>query len=228
MKKNLKIIVIIELQLIIALAVFFVFKVNKIEKRVFETNKLLYRTMISKETEELNKVNTNDIVIGDENAPISMFIYSKVNCSACETFFSDAYYNIKWKFVNNGDVKLIIRYLVHPSEPLMLYSTKCMYYANLNGVFDDYSSYLMQHGISDSTEVKKGLEDLLGESEELNSYLINRRIDNDLIELATSARKTQIRSTPTFYIGREKFVGTRPYAFFERVIKSELEINACD
>ncbi len=228
MNSKLKVFLIVELQVVLILLIVGILQIYKTNKRTLDTNKLLYRTMVDKETEELNVMNENDIVIGDKDAPLSIFVYSRTDCSACEIFFNESYYNIKSNFLNQGLAKMIIRYTVRAEKPLNTFATKCIHYAYKKGVFDDYTSYLSQYGISDSTTIKQGIINLVSDETDLNDYLNDASIDIELQSLSTNYRRNHIISTPTIFIGKERIRGTRPYAYYEQLIKSQLEIISCE
>ncbi len=214
--------------MVLILLIIVLLQINKTNQRTIDTNKMLYRAIVDKETEELNVITDNDIIIGDKEAPLTMFVYSRADCSACEMFFNESYYDIKSNYIDHRLMKMVIRYTVRPDKPLNAFATKCIHYAYKIGVYNDYTSYLSQYGITDSTTVKQGIIDLVSDETALNEYLGDNSIDQNIQNLALYYSRNHIRSTPTFFIGKEKILGTRPYAYFEQVIKSQLEMTSCE
>lgn len=53
-----------------------------------------------------------DMVIGDENAPIEIIEYASLTCSHCAAFHADVLPKLKEKYVKTGKVKIIFRHFL--------------------------------------------------------------------------------------------------------------------
>ncbi|WP_282037589.1 DsbA family protein [Saccharicrinis aurantiacus] len=228
MKKAIKILLIIEVQIILIVLLVLYFSFKEVNRKIFNTNSFIYELLQDKKLTNLNTENENDIIIGDKEAPITIFMYSRVDCSACDDFFSNTYNILKDKYINSGQVKLVIRYLVHESNPLRLFTTKQFYCANENNYFDIYNNHLSGNKYLDSISIINEATKYAGNASIITNYNKNLHIDKYLLNTAQLARQSGITSTPTFFIGRNKIVGNRRLKVLEKLIKSELEINACE
>lgn len=229
MKNFTKTILIIEVNLILILVIFIVFKLNTLDQKIYNTNKFVYEVMIDKRIESLNTINNSDIVIGDIDAPVTMFLYSRFDCSACNDFFEKNYSPLKDEFIDNGAVKLVIRYLVHSSKEESLYATKCAYYAYENGFFDSYLDQMNAHYPDlDTVVIRNSIQNLTATNNNLDIYLKNNTIENRLLKSTISIRNAGIHATPTIFINNTKLVGNRRYAKIKEIIWSELENESCE
>jgi protein-disulfide isomerase len=185
--------------------------------------------MIDQRIGTLNTINNSDIVIGDTNAPVTIFIYSRFDCSACNDFFEKNYNRLKNEFIDNGAVKLVIRYLVHSSKEESLYATKCAYYAYENGLFDSYIDQMSAHYPDlDTVVIRNSLLDLTSTDNYLDNYLKDNTIEDQLLKSTINIRNAGIHATPTIFINNTKLVGNRRYAKIKEIIWSELENESCE
>ncbi len=223
MKKSTKLILIIEVQVILLLLIFSIFKINTLSRKAYNTNKFVHEALKDKRIEDLNLNASNDIVIGESDAPVEIIVYSRFDCSACSEFFTNNYTQLKEDFIDKGKVKLVVRYLVHPSKRNTLYATKCAYYANETGNFGAFSTQLnRQYPSLDTLMIKEIILDLTGDEEAIESFLRDKTVENSLLQKANSIRKAGITSTPTLFINGARITGTRRYSKFKEIILMEL------
>ncbi len=223
MNKKAKLIIFIELQIIILLISFLVFKVKSLEDKVYNTNKFIHKVLIDKKEEALRTINENDIIIGDSSAPVTIFMYSRFDCSACSDFFSESYEKLKKNYIDKGLVKLVVRYLVHQSKPHTLFATKCAHFAKKTGFFDSYSLDVKDmYAALDTIKIKDLIINLTKKPDSIDSFLKDKEFEASLLNFADKIRAAGIRSTPTFFINETRVIGTRPFKNFEKIIISEL------
>lgn len=224
MKKLTKTFLIIEIQIVLIILVFVLIKLDKLNHRVFNTNKFVYELLNNKKTETINKLFDHDIVIGEKEAPVTIFLYSRFDCSACNDFFTLDYKKLKNDFIDNGKAKMVIRYLTHSSKPESLYATKGAYYSFKNAGFDSYIEQLSnQFPILDSISVK---EIILGSNNDkitFDSFMKDEIVESRILKLATTVRNTGIRSTPTFFINDRQITGNQNYEKIKKAILNEME-----
>ncbi len=228
MQKWLKITLVVEIQIILVLLLIVLFRTVDLENKAYNTNKLIYETLIDKRIKTLNKIKENDIVIGERNLPITMYIYSRFDCQACNNFFNQSYMKLKNEFVNTGMMNIVIRYLTHPTRPKSLYTAKCAHYAYLTGHYSYFMEELGQmKSPSDSSRIKKVIDSVLDNPESLEEYLSNETIENNILQTAKEARRAGIRYTPTIFVANQKIIGNRSYKYIKHVVMEELNIDTC-
>ena len=161
-----------------------------------------------------SKISDNLIVLGKNNAPVKIKIFSSLTCPHCASFHKNVVSKIEKHYVNSGKVQII--FLDFPLDQAALNASKLLHCleegnqieflniiyenqhqwtsgSNLNQINDNLKKIVENLGIS-SNEFKKCLN-----SEEIESKILNSRIDGQ--------KKYSINSTPTIIINEKKFKG---------------------
>jgi len=228
--KYLRVIVIVEIQIVLILLVFLVVKTFNVEEKVKRTNQFVFEVLKDKKLEEVSTIDSSDIVIGSKNAPVTMIMYSRLSCQYCKEFLSTTYPELKHKYIDGGYVKFIIRFLIPNSNELGMYYAKCSYFAYKKGAFDQFTSqvvsfdeknYLMEN-------FRKAIIDLKIDPLGLDSYLNGSNIGNSINSKILSAYQAGISSTPCFLINGNLILGNRKFSKFEELINDALNIINCE
>lgn len=220
---------VIEIQVLLVLLVITLVKIKQLNDKVYNTNRFVYEVMKDSRISELNTIHDDDIVIGEPDSPVTIFLYSRFDCSACNEFLTNNYGRLKEDFLDPGMAKLVIRYLTHQSKPHTLFAAKCAYYAYYSGHFDDYIEKLDSiYPVLDTNEVKLISLNITHEHEALNEFIRNDVLEEYILELANDTRNAGIRYTPTVFINNRQLMGNRTYKKLNEVIISELENVLCE
>lgn len=102
----------------------------------------------------LAPVNTEDRVLGNSQAKITMFLYEDYQCPFCGKFFSESETPIRDTYVKNGDIQLVYRdfpflgtfvkpYVENNDESI--HSAEAARCAADQGKFWEYHDYLLSH-----------------------------------------------------------------------------------
>lgn len=221
MQKNyIRTLLIIEVQIILLLMIFLAFKSTALENKLKRTNIFIAEIFKENVLEAVHLIDKNDIVIGDENSPVTMIVYSKYNCSACEDFYTSTYPKLIEDYIEKGILKVIVRYLTHESNPVFFYSVQCARYAHQNDVFDQYNEAIHEFEYTelDIDKIKNLTLNLIPSSPDLEQYTENQEVAGQISTQALNARKAGITRTPTFIINGTQIIGNRRYKKFEQLI----------
>ena len=225
--KSWKFFIVATISTILVLLVLTLYKIYNVEQKVFNTNKFVFELLTDKRVSEISTVDIDDIVIGDTLAPVTMVVYTKYKCPYCDEFFKKTFPHIKKKYVDNGILKMVIRYLVSPNNEAGYLVAKSSYYSYRNGIFEEFNSYLLNPNFDNLS------------SESLNDYFINRNVSEDFKDFIGRSevnliikRKTieagdaGIARTPTFIVNEQVFVGDKKNKFDE-IIVNALNRSSC-
>ena len=219
MKKNTTIFLIIELQIILALLIFGLYKIYDIERDVFLTNSFVVQALSDNKLNELQNVDDNDIILGDKNASVSIFMYTKFSCPYCKEFFEQTYPEIYQDFIASGQVNLVVRYLTTP-ESAQGELVNMAYQSYFSGVFNEFTETISEFEEKDLTEEQKN---------EVYSYLgLQKDIEYNKVikEKYKQAFMAGVVRTPTFIINGKKILGNRKMKVFKEEINTAIEM--CD
>lgn len=231
MKKNYsQIFLIIEVQLILILMIFIAFNMNEFDAKLRRTNIFISGIFQNKQLEAIQEITRDDIVIGQDNAPVTIIMYSKYDCSACQDFHTTTYDEIKTNYIDKGLVKFVVRHLTHEIKEIPFYSVKCAQYAYENNVFEKYNEQLLKKDFLtlDTLKIRELTLDLIPDTLAFSNYVESNYINKTIKAKASQGRKTGINRTPTFIINGKKIVGNRRYEKFEELILSGIGADACE
>ena len=115
-KKYLYVLIFIEIQIILGLLIFSYFKLSELDTKIQATNKFMFGIFHDKKMEEIQILDTNDIIIGDSDASVTMMMFTKFDCHVCNDFFITSYNKIKTNYIDKGLVKFVVRHISHKSS----------------------------------------------------------------------------------------------------------------
>src|SRR4030042_4463949 len=159
------------------------------------------------------------IILGSENASLTIKLYTNFTCPACASFAVDVFPKIEENYIKTGKAKMIF-YLVGYEE-----TVKAGYCANKLGKFADFHNQIFIHQ-KEMTE-ESMIFDLakaagLNEDDFKNCYLSDEaaKAGRGWID---KAQADNVSVTPTIFIGDQQFDGVKSYDEYEAAIEDILD-----
>lgn len=161
-------------------------------------------------------ITADDIVLGDENAPVTMIEYASMTCGHCANFHNDTFKKVKENYIDTGKVKFVMRDL--PWDGLaaaVVKVTRCapddQYYNFVSAFFSTQKSWVRSPDpVAELTKIAR-----LGgmEPAQVEECLMNPELHNEVLRnKAIAIEELKVNSTPTFYINRDTVLhGALPY-----------------
>lgn len=174
------------------------------------------------EMQKLLKIDKNDRILGNPDAPITIIEYASMTCPHCAHFTDDVLPELKKKWIDTGKVKLVLRDFpldeeaVHASM-LARCAPPDRFYAFVDTFFADQDKWvtapdyqaaltrLAALGGMGKTEADKCLSDQALENQVLNSRLV-------------AANQLQVNATPTFFVNGARYTGEPTVAAFDKLL----------
>ena len=155
----------------------------------------------------------SDIILGDNNALVTMVEYSSLSCPHCAHFHETVLPTIEKEFITPGKLKLVVRHF--PLNDPAVKGAQIVECAGQNGLKrESFVKVLfdMQAQWAFSDAFVKDLKQiaLVGgiDSAAFDSCLSDKTIETRVLTMRQEAEtKLGVNSTPTFYINGEKFTG---------------------
>ncbi|MEM7545022.1 MAG: DsbA family protein [Pseudomonadota bacterium] len=163
-----------------------------------------------------------DVIMGDENAPVTIFEYASLTCPHCASFHERTFPTIKADYIDTGKARLIMREIYFDQFGLWAAMVaRCggdaAYYPMINMLLGRQRDWYQSHvGAYNQTKNHQPIIDEMMKIGRLNG-LSNDRMDSCLTDQAllermvtdyqTTSSADGIRSTPTFIINGDKIVG---------------------
>ena len=168
-----------------------------------------------------------EMVLGDENAPITMIEYASYTCPHCRNFHQGMFKNIKADYIDTGKVKFIYREVYFDRFGLWAsILARCggedKFFAITDALYAQQSNW----GNGSAEEVAAKIA-RLGVAAGLNRAQVDACFaDGDtakaLVEWYEYNRDMdEVNSTPTFFVNGERTQNFRNYADFRAVLDTQ-------
>ena len=174
---------------------------------------------------------SNDVLkIGEENAKVTVKVFSSLTCPHCATFHLEVFEKLKTDYINKGLVKF-----EHHAFPLDLAALNAEILVKCNSDQNKSFQYLkeiykLQSEWAVGSDIKKinkaiiniGIEIKL-DKKSLDKCLINDDAQEKVLNERILAQKNyNITSTPTIYLNEKKYNGDFKYENFKKEIEKLL------
>jgi protein-disulfide isomerase len=174
----------------------------------------------------LLKVQPNDHVLGDPNAPITLIEYASLTCPHCAHFSVAVLPELKKKWIDTGKVKLIYRdfpldQTALKAAQLAECAGKDKYFGVIDMTFETQAKWAT--AADPIAELGKSLRIAgMGENE-VKACLANDAVANGVVADYRGGETLGVNSTPTLFINGTEFKGARSVeemdATFSKLLK---------
>ena len=172
------------------------------------------------------KISSNLIVLGENNAPIKIKIFSSHTCPHCANFHMKVIPKIKEKYIEAGKVQLI--FIDFPLDQAALNASILLHCLNekkqmlfLDTIYEKQSKWMNGSDINEiNLNLKKIVKSLGITSAQFDKCLKNEIItDKILNDRINGHKKYSINSTPTIIINEKKLDGSANFKNIEKIIE---------
>ena len=152
------------------------------------------------------------IVLGENNAPVKIKIFSSLTCPHCADFHFKIVPQIEEEFINSGKVQLI--FIDFPLDQAALNASKLLNCIDesrqldfMNIIYKNQSQWTQASNIDEiNNNLKKIFKDLGISLEKFDQCLMDVDIEDKILNGRIEAsRKYSIKATPTIVINEKKF-----------------------
>jgi protein-disulfide isomerase len=173
----------------------------------------------------------DDVVLGDPNAAVTIFIFGDYQCSFCGKFFKETEPLIRKNYVETGKVKVVSKDLAFlgPESTAAAEAAQC---AKDQGKYWQYYDALYNEEIKDGQTnngnlnrdlFKKIALNLKMNADEFLSCFDSKKYENEVRKDIEEAKNVMERiSTPTIFINGKMIQGAYPYDVFSQAIDEAL------
>jgi protein-disulfide isomerase len=170
------------------------------------------------------KLNGQDRILGNPNAPITIVEYASMSCPHCAHFQNEILPTIKKDWIDTGKAKLVLRDFPLDKEALSAAMiARCAppdrFYAFADAFFSEQPQWVMAQ---DYKAALARLAKLGGmDAKAVDACLANKTIENEVLDSRlTAAKELGVDSTPTFFVNGTQFNGAPTVAQFEKLLSS--------
>jgi len=176
---------------------------------------LIYFFVCLKCFAESTKVSDNLIVLGANEAPIKIKVFSSLTCPHCAEFHLNVVPEIKKRYVDSGKVQLI--FIDFPLDKAAFHASILLNCVDrgkqislLDNIYKNQSEWTTGSSFEEINSNLKKVVKIFGiNSKQFEKCINNETIgDKILIGRLDGEKKYSISSTPTIIINEKKFTGT--------------------
>ncbi len=175
------------------------------------------------------KINSDDHVLGNKDAKVTIIVYADFRCPFCERFYTQTEKQLIADYVNTDKARFIFRNFaflgqqsIWASEAAECAAEQDKYWEYYNWLFSNQApeSDLDYYSKANLTKYagKVGLNTAQFTSC-LNSDKYAKRVADD----SASGRAVGVTGTPTTFVNGQKIVGAQPYEAFKQAIDALLK-----
>ena len=187
---------------------------------------LFYFIICLKSYADNPKVFKDLVILGTDEAPVKIKIFSSLTCPHCANFHIKIVSEIKKKYVESGKVQLI--FIDFPLDQAAFNASKLLYCLDqkkqivfLDTIYENQDKWTTGSNINEINNNLKKIVQILGISPAqfdkcLNDEVISDKILNGRID---AHKKYSINSTPTIIINEKKLKGSASFKNIQKNIE---------
>ncbi len=183
----------------------------------------------------------NSPVLGDANAPVTIYEFSDFSCPFCAAAEGKNQYlmgvlesrapgweapmpAIKEKYVDTGKVRIVFKYFPGHGAAGAAHAVALGLYEQNPDLFWKFAdlAFANQQNLNDLTLMKVWAKNLGADETALSDYIASGKYEAQLNEDEAMGRDNGITGTPTFFINGQKIEGSQSFGIFETLIEQEL------
>ena len=186
--------------------------IKYISKLSFLTNIFFICVLICFKSYAENITSNNTLVmLGEDNAPVKIKVFSSLTCPHCASFHMEVVPKIKKKYIDSGKVQLI--FIDFPLDQAAFNASKLLHCLNnkkkiayLDIIYENQEKWASGSSLEEiNKKLKKIVESLGISSDKFNKCLNDEIIGNKILaNRIDGQRKYSINSTPTIIINEKK------------------------
>ena len=179
---------------------------------------LIYLFFCLKSYSENTPTNISLVVLGQDQAPVKIKIFSSLTCPHCASFHINVVSEIKKEYIETGKVQLI--FLDFPLDQVAFNASKLLHCLDkkkqilfLDTIYETQNKWMSGSNIKDiNKNLKKIVMNFGINSTQYDKCLINETISDKILNGRIDANhKYSIDSTPTIIINEKKFEGSTSF-----------------
>lgn len=161
--------------------------------------------------DQLLKIKASDVVIGNDNAPVTIFEYASYSCSHCAHFSKAVYPELKQLYIDTGVVRFVLRDFPLDEPSLRAAQlTRCVDKSS----YEALSKTLFEQRLNwaygkDYPEKLENIAKILGISgDAFHKCMENKSVEEVVLNYRYEVSKAyNVSSTPTLIINGQKYNG---------------------
>ncbi len=167
-----------------------------------------------------------DIVFGDKNAPLAVYMYGNYGCPYCRKFFQEVLPGLDEEFIKSGKVKIIMRLTLKTKNPELLNALKAAVCVNKYGNYEYlHQLVLSQSNIVFTADFQDMLNEFIDKDPQVAECMLAGESEAYLNRNLTEFEQLGLQGTPSFVIENSIFHGAKDYSTFKKILEYFIRQN---
>jgi len=153
-----------------------------------------------------------DIMIGDDDAPITIVEYASMTCGHCARFHNDVFPELKEKYIDTGKVQFVLREF--PLDGLAVAAfmlARCAggdrYYPMVGGMFETQKTWAVP-GEDGKQKLSRIAKQAGFSQESYDKCMADQELFNKIVEVRKRGHEEYgVDSTPSFFVNGKRMKG---------------------
>ncbi len=177
--------------------------------------------------EEVLAYDVGQIVIGEEDAPVTVVEYFSLSCPHCAAFYKKGLPQLKKDFIDKGKVKLFIRHFPHNAPGLMAArlvrcQPKEQQHTFIETLLNMQDKWAFTNEYEDSLKTIAAVGGVDGDA--FKECMANKGLEEMIIqEVQNAGGGLKVTGIPAFYVNGTPLVGSTDYESLKPLILEALE-----
>ena len=167
-----------------------------------------------------------DVVLGDENAPLTVIEYISFTCPHCAAFHATTWPKFKANYIDTGKIKFIMREVYF--DPYGLWASmvaRCggadVFYPIADQLLTKQNAWSRSGNVANEIQKIGQLNGLSGS--QMAACLTDRPYAEELVaRYQANAQEHGVKSTPSFVINGDLYAGNMPYEELAAIVDGYL------
>ena len=170
------------------------------------------------------EIGEDELVIGDNSAPITIIEYASMSCSHCASFHNNTLPDIKKEYIDTGKVRMVFRdypfnYPALLGSMMMRCISSDVRYDYMNALYQLQNTWVNKDPKISKKELYKIMQSGGMTKDEFNECYSNLDNENLILEGVMAAQKDfNIKSTPSFIVNGNLVEGNKNIKEFRQII----------
>ena len=170
-----------------------------------------------------NISDTGLLKIGDENAPITLLVFTEYHCGYCHEFQTEQIPMLITDYVLTGEMQIHIGIFTLDKYPNSLDAAKGMYCAAIQGKGFKMNTLLFEKNNKAKVSLLSYAKDLGMDEEAFGECMENENTEKIILSQKEWAQSMGVKYVPTFFLNGEKLVGLQYMADLKGRIDDMIE-----
>ena len=175
---------------------------------------------------EVMKIGGRDVILGEENAPVTLIEYGDFQCPFCARFHSDVSARLRDEYIKTGKVRMVFRnfQFLGPESVAAGVAAECAkdqgkFWAFHDAIYDEELRDGQEHNSNLNKDLFLSIAGDLGmNTGDFTECVDGGKYDAQIAEDRNAAAAAGVNSTPITFINGQKIQGALPYESFKQVI----------